>query len=133
MGSWCNSLCKIPQRFPSRADLCDNLINYTSPPPFYQHLCEAVASLPATAESDREAFTPQTLSELMANPVKLQNHLSSDIAEENAATCIMHTSSVKHAARIRSCQGHGDGSWLQAIPSAPNLLLNLQNFDWQHS
>ena len=86
MGSWCNSLCKIPQRFPSRADLCDNLINFASPPPFYQHLCDAVASLPATVGSDGEALTPQTLSGLMANPVKLQNCPSSDIAEENAAS-----------------------------------------------
>ena len=104
VGSWCNSLYKIPQRFPSRADLCDNLINYASPPHFYQHLCEAVASLRAIVGLDGEALTPQTLSGLMANPVRLQNHLSSDITEDNAATCIMQTSSVKHAARIRSCQ-----------------------------
>ena len=69
VGSWCNSLCKILQRFPSRVDLCDNLINYASPPPFYQHFCEAVASLAATEGSDGEALTPQTLSVLMANPV----------------------------------------------------------------
>ena len=119
VGSWCNSLCKIP---PSRADLCDNLINYASPPPFYQHLCEAVANLPATVGSDGETLTPQTLSGLTANPVKLQNHLSSDITEENATTCIMQTSSVKHAARIRSCQGRGAGSWLQVIPSAPTFV-----------
>ena len=110
-------------RFPSRVDLCDNLINYASLPPFYQHLCETVASLPATVESNRETVTPQTLSELMANPIKLQNRLSSDIAEENAATCIMQTSSVKHAARIRSCQGREAGSGLQVIPSAPKFVI----------
>ena len=107
----------------SRADLCDNPINYASPPPFYQHLCEAVASLPATVRLDGEALTPQTLAGLMANPVKLKNRLSSDITEQNAAICIMQTSSVKHAARIRSCQRRGAGSWLQAIPSAPKFVI----------
>ena len=128
MGSWCNSLCKIPQRFPSRADLCDNLINFASPPPFYQHLCEAVASLPATVGSDGEALTPQTLSGLMANPVKLQNRPSSDIAEENAASCIMQTPSVKHATKVRSFQGRGAGSWLQTIFSAPNFVIKSSEF-----
>ena len=99
----------IPQRFPSRIDLCHSL-NCASPPPFYQHLCKAIASLPSTLGSDTETFIPQSLSGLMANPVKLQNRLSSDIAEGNAATCVMQASSVKHATRIRSCQGRGAGS-----------------------
>ena len=98
------------------------------PPSFYQHLCEAVASLSATVGSDGEALTPQTLSGLTANPVKLQNSLSSDIAEENAATCIMKTSSVKHAARIRSCQGRGAGLWLRTIPSAPKFVIKSSEF-----
>ena len=127
VGSWCNSLCKISQRFPSRADLCGNLINYASPP-FYQHLCEAVASLPAAVALDGEALTPETFSGLIANPVKLQNCLSSDIAEESAATCIRQTSLVKHAARIRSCQGRGAGLWLQAVPSAPKFVVKCSEF-----
>ena len=64
----------------------------------------------------------------MANPVKLQNRLSSDIAGGNAATCVMQASSVKHAARIRSCQGRGAGSWLQAIPSAPKFVVKSSEF-----
>ena len=44
VGSWCYSMSTIPQRFPSRIDLCDSL-NCASPPPFYQHLCKAIASL----------------------------------------------------------------------------------------
>ena len=64
----------------------------------------------------------------MANPVKLQNRLSSDIAKRNAATCTMQASSVKHAARIRSCQGRGAGSRLQAIPSAPKFVLKSSEF-----
>ena len=103
----------LPQRFPSRIDLCDSL-NCVSPPPFYQHLCKAIANanLPSTLGPDGETLISQSLSGLMANPVKLQNCLSSDIAEGNAATCVMQASSVKHAARIRSCQGRGAGSWL---------------------
>ena len=92
----------IPQRFPSRIDLCDSL-NFASPPSFYQHLCKAIASLPSTLGSDGETLIPQSLSELMANPVKLLNCLSLDIVEGNAATCVMQASSVKHAARIRLC------------------------------
>ena len=40
----------------------------------------------------------------------------------------MQESSVKHAARIRSCQGRGAGSWLQAIPSAPKFVLKSSEF-----
>ena len=108
VGSWCYSMSTIPQRFSSRIDLCDGL-NCVSPPPFYQHLCKAIAGLPSTLRSDGETLIPQSLSGLMAKPVKLQNRLSSDIAERNAATCVMQASSVKHAARIRSCQGLGAG------------------------
>ena len=111
----------IPQRFSSRIDLCDSL-NCANPPPCYQHLCKPIASLPSTLGSDEETLIPQSLSGLMANPVKLQSRLSSDIAEGNTATCVMQASSVKHAARIWSCQERGAGSWLQAIPSAPNLF-----------
>ncbi|XP_062520998.1 uncharacterized protein LOC134195922 [Corticium candelabrum] len=64
----------------------------------------------------------------MANPVKLQNRLSSDVAEGNVATSVMQASSVKHAARIRSCRGRGAGSWLQAIPSAPKFVLKFSEF-----
>ena len=78
----------IPQRFPSRIDLYDSL-NCASPPPFYQHLCKAIASLSSTLGSDGETLIPQTLSGLMETLVKLQNCLSSDIAEGNAATCVM--------------------------------------------
>ena len=127
VGSWCYSMSTIPQRFPSRIDLCDSL-NCASPPPFYQHLCKTIASLPSTLGSDGETLIPQSLSGLMANPVKLQNCLSSDIAEGIAATCIMQASSVKHAARIRSCQGRGAGSWLQAIPSTPKFVLKSSEF-----
>ena len=64
----------------------------------------------------------------MANPVKLQYYLSSDIAEGNAATCVMQASSVRHATRIRSCQGRGAGSWLQAIPLVPKFVLKFSEF-----
>ena len=47
VGSWCYSMSTIPQRIPSRIDLCDSL-NCASPPPFYHHLCKAIASLPST-------------------------------------------------------------------------------------
>ena len=127
VGSWCYLMSTIPQKFPSRIDLCDSL-NCVSPPPFYQHLCKAIASLPSTLGSDGETIILRSLSGLMANPVKLQNCLSSDIAEGNAATCVMQASSVKHAARIRSCQGCGAGSWLQAIPSAPKFVLKSSEF-----
>ena len=36
--------------------------------------------------------------------------------------------SVKHAARIRSCQGCGAGSWLQVIPSAPKFVIKSVEF-----
>ena len=75
VGSWCYSMSTILQRFPSRIDLCDNF-NCASPPPFYQHLCKAIASLPFTLGSDGETLIPQSLSGLMANPVKLQNRLA---------------------------------------------------------
>ena len=118
----------IPRRFPSRIDLCDSL-NCASPPPFYQHLCKAIASFRSTLESDGETIILQSLSGLMANTIKLQNHMSLDIAEGNASTCVMQAFSVKHAARIRSCQGHGAGSsWLQAIPSAPKFVLKFSEF-----
>ena len=102
VGSWCNSICKISQRFPSRADLCDNLINYASPPPFYQHLCEAVASLPATVESDGEALTPQTLSGLLENPVNSKIVIS--LKRTLQHVLCKHLVSSMLQARIRSCQ-----------------------------
>ena len=48
VSSWCHSLCEVPRRCPSRVELCDSLTECTSPPPFYHHLCEAVATLPST-------------------------------------------------------------------------------------
>ena len=127
VGSWCYSMSMIPRRFPSRIDLCDS-INCACPSPFHQHLCKAIASLPSTLGSDGETLIPQSLSGLMANPVKLQNCLSSDITEGNAAICVMQPSPVKHAVRIRSCQGRGAGSWLQALPSAPKFVLKSSEF-----
>ena len=73
VGSWCYSMSTIPQRFPSRIDLCDSL-DCANPPPFYQHLFKAIASLPSTLGSDGETLIPQSLSGLRANSVKLENH-----------------------------------------------------------
>ena len=62
------------------------------------------------------------------NPVKLQHRLSSDIAEVNAAMCVAQAPSDQDGARIRSCQGCGAGSWLQAIPSAPKFVQKPSEF-----
>ena len=95
--------------------------------------CEAVASLPATVGSDEKALTPQTLSGLMANPVKLQNCLSSNIAEENAAHVLckhLLSSMLQGKGHVRDVElVHGFKLFLQH----QNLLLNLQNLGWQHS
>ena len=50
--------CEVPRRFSSRVELCDSLTECTSPPPFYHHLCEAVATLPFTLASDGETLVP---------------------------------------------------------------------------
>ena len=128
VSSWCHSLCEVPRRFPSRVELCDSLTECISPPPFYHHLCEAVATLPSTLASDGETHVPQSLSSLLVNPVKLQHRLSYGIAEVNAAMCIAQAPSDQDGARIRSCQGRGAGSWLQAIPLVPKFVLKPSEF-----
>ena len=35
----------------------------------------------------------------------------------------MQASSDRDVARIRSCQGHGSGSWLQAVPYVQKFVL----------
>ena len=98
-----------------------------------QHLHEAIESLPPAASPDGESLASQTFSDLLANPVKLQHRLSTDIAEMKAAECLVQASSDQdaarlRAARLRSSQGRGAGAWLQAIPSTENYSLKSPEF-----
>ena len=93
-----------------------------------QHLHEAIESLPPAASPDGESLASQTFSDLLANPVKLQHRLSTDIAEMKAAECLVQASSDQDAARLRSSQGRGAGAWLQAIPSTENYSLKSTEF-----
>ena len=61
----------------------------------------------STLGSDGETLIPQSLSGLMVNPVKLQNRLSVDIAEGNAATCVMFWS-VRNQPGELTQRGKGD-------------------------
>ena len=72
---------------------------------------------------DGESLASQTFSDLLANPVKLQHRLSTDIAEMKAAECLVQASSDQDAS-----QGRGAGAWLQAIPSTENYSLKSPEF-----
>ena len=55
--------------------------------------------------------------DLLVNNTKLQHCLSAQVFSSKVVMCLETAGDAKDKARLRSVQGKGSGSWLEAVPS----------------
>jgi hypothetical protein len=58
----------------------------------------------------------------------LQHQLTGSLAQANAQSWLLRSSSPKDLAHLRSIQGRDSGSWLEATPSSDKLALDPSEF-----
>ena len=108
LGSWAHSLNELPIRFPSLEPLIAQIISGLQPikpGSLSNTICSALP----------DAYS---LLDISAQPERLQHKLSAEKANQTATKFLENTTTLRDAARIRSLQGKGAGSWISAIPTS---------------
>ena len=77
---------------------------------------------------DNESEENQSIEDFISYPRKLQYHLCTKIASSEVGDLLAHVPSDRDAARLRSLQGKGAGSWLEVIPSSGKHALRANEF-----
>ena len=74
----------------------------------------------------------QSMNDLLSNTKRLQHHQIDKVTKAQVHI-LLGKESGKNSARLRSLQGKGAGSWLNATPSTQNLAILLEISAWRHS
>ena len=124
LAGWSHSIAELPIRFPYLSDAVTSLL---SPGTCQPLICDSINQ---AIKSLNGKFDSQQLLDLLDHPHKLQNKISSIIHKRDAHICLETATqtSDRDAARIRSTQGQGAGSWLEAIPTEEALALKPNEF-----
>ena len=114
LGSWAHSLNELPIRFPSLEPLIAQIILGLQP------------IKPGSLSNAIRSALPDACSllDISAQPERLQHKLSAEKANHTATKFLENTTTLRDAARVRSLQGKGAGSWISAIPTSGKFALS---------
>ena len=119
---WMHTLSKLPTRFPYLTNDVSLLLSTDNNSKISTDIHQAVKS------TNCEVY--QHLSEVVKQPKKLQQKLSSQLHEASANSCLETAISQSDvaAAKFRSIRGEEAESWLEAIPTEEILALKPDKF-----
>ena len=114
MGSWAHSLNELPIRFPSLEPSIVQIISGLQP------------IKPGSLSNAIRSALPDAYSllDISAQPERLQLKLSAEKANQTTTKFLENTTALRDAARVRSLQGKGAGSWISAIPTSGKFALS---------
>ena len=115
VSSWAHSVHELPKCFVALEPHIDVLLSSKSPENSSGHILH-------------ECLDPdQSMNDLLSTTKHLQHHLIDKVTKAQV-NILLDKESGKDSARLRSLQGQGAGSWLNAIPSTQNLAILPGNF-----
>ena len=101
-GDRSNSSQQLPARFPGLNDYCSSLLDLTSTNPSIRyHLADSHQRICNSLSAD----SVYALEDLLADPVKLQKRLTTEVGESKASSLLAVSDSVYCSARLRSIAG----------------------------
>ena len=125
LASWAHSAATLRKRFPTLWESPEFLVNNMNniQVSLDNAIVEYNDSLGHSDVSQVREFC-----DLLVNNTKLQHRLSAQVFSSKIEMCLETAGDAKDKAHLRSVQGKGSGSWLEAVPSSEKLVLTPASF-----